>query len=279
MRTIELSNHPAKLRKSAEERRLAEVAEAQEAHERDLAVHGERVEELGAQREAARRGWRLLRWLGLCVAVWWAEAQEPRAPRVSSRPSADEAKSSAGMEGEQRVANHFGLELCDEWALVRGYRNRAGEIDQILVGPGGVVAIEIKYRNARVGCEGDEWWYDKYDRWGNHVEQGRLVDRGGRSPSRQLNEPANVLEEFLSSRGWHPLIDRVVLFTHARSALGDISGQTVGLIATSPEAVIERYVRDQAFLSESDAREIERLIVEDHRSREPRRAPMVGGRD
>ena len=57
----------------------------------------------------------------------------------------------AGMEGELLVAKHLDATLGDEWVLVRGYKNRCGEIDDILVGPQGVMAIEVKHRNATGG--------------------------------------------------------------------------------------------------------------------------------
>ena len=71
---------------------------------------------------------------------------------------------------------------------MRGYRNKLGEIDHLLFGPGGLVAIEVKNINGTVHCEGDKWRVDKYDRYGNLVEQHDLVDRGKRqrSPSVQL---------------------------------------------------------------------------------------------
>ena len=54
----------------------------------------------------------------------------------------------AGIEGEQLVASGLGRVLDDEWTLIRGYRNRRGEIDHLLLGPRGLIAIEGKHRNA-----------------------------------------------------------------------------------------------------------------------------------
>lgn len=83
-----------------------------------------------------------------------------------------------------------------------GYRNRRGEIDQILLGPRWLFAIEVKNQNATVGCHGDQWWSAKYDNYGDAVgPRHQMADRRGRSPSVQLNEPASQLEDFLRSRG------------------------------------------------------------------------------
>ena len=107
----------------------------------------------------------------------------------------------AGIAGEQLVATELGRALDDDWTLLRGYRNRRGEIDQLLLGPRGLFAIEVKNLNATVHVDGDRWRADKYDNYGNLVEQRPVADRMGRSPSVQLNEPADDLERFLAERG------------------------------------------------------------------------------
>ncbi len=101
------------------------------------------------------------------------------------------------MAGEQHVASELGRVLGDDWVLMRGYCNRRGEIDHLLLGPPGLVAIESKHLNATVHCDGDSWRFEKFDKYGNLVARGSLSDRGGRSPSVQLNEPADLLEQFL----------------------------------------------------------------------------------
>lgn len=223
LRTIELSNHPATRRQAVLDEQAAAAAQVQAVYEAKLADHAERLRHLKEVRDEAREARRWLRWLGCAWAAWLAGLEKPPPPQIPASTSGEEAKLTAGMEGEQLVADHLAASLGEEWGLLRGYRNRGGEIDDILVGPQGVIAIEVKHRNATVGCSGDEWWFDKYDRWGNHVERGRLTDRAGRSPSRQLNEPADALQGFLASRDKRLAIRRVVLLTHQRSRLGETS--------------------------------------------------------
>ena len=55
----------------------------------------------------------------------------------------------AGAYGEDLLAWCLSG-LSDEWVLLRGYRNRRGETDGVLVGPHGVWAIEIKRRQVAV---------------------------------------------------------------------------------------------------------------------------------
>ncbi len=60
-------------------------------------------------------------------------------------------------------------------------------------GPEGIAAIEIKHLNGVIHCRRDRWRRDKYDNYGNMVERGVAIqDRGGRSPSRQVNEVADA---------------------------------------------------------------------------------------
>jgi nuclease-like protein len=44
----------------------------------------------------------------------------------------------AGADGERLVAAGLGRVLDDDWTLIRGYRNRRGEIDHLLLGPRGL---------------------------------------------------------------------------------------------------------------------------------------------
>lgn len=176
----------------------------------------------------------------------------------------------AGIEGEQLVASGLGRVLNDEWMLIRGYRNKRGEIDHLLLGPRGLIAIEGKHRNALVHCAGDHWWFTKFDRYGNAIERGELTDSRGRSPSQQVNEPASQLESFLRARGHPVAIERVVLLTHPRSRLGNCVRQTVHVATTTGE-VIGMLDDSTTALSEPELEQVERLIIRDHRFHTPKR--------
>jgi Nuclease-related domain len=274
MRLVELSNHPADMRRAADAAREAQFAQAQREYEALLATHEQRVRELRDERERARTERRWFRWFGRALADWRQQARSPRPPLPASTypRSADEVKLDAGIEGEQLVAEELGSMLDDEWILFRGYKNRAGEIDHLLLGPQALIAIEVKHRNARASCSGDEWWFEKFDRYGNQVGQGSLADRAGRSPSEQLNEPADELERFIGSRGQPADVVRTVLFTHKRSAFGTLDGLTVDLVARSASAVLEYFIGGrEATLGEQQRAELARLIERDHRHHEERR--------
>jgi hypothetical protein len=272
MRIIELSNHPGKMLQTAHDKRLADEERAHRQYNKALAAHRRRLRTIRDNRIQARLTGRWLRWLRAVLALWRERKQAPRPPLTETYSSDQEEALAAGMSGEQTAAVEFGKILDDDWTLFRGYRNRGGEIDQLLLGPRGLLAIEVKYRNATVYCDGDDWWYDKYDQYGNLVETDRpLADRRGRSPSRQVNDAADRLEEFLQTRDLPISIERVVLFNHPRSALGDTRNLTVH-VATSTEWILRNVIKSAArTLDATRLARLEQLVVRDHKFHETRR--------
>ena len=270
MQVIELSNHPGDMLTDVSRRRQATQQRAQARYEDALIQHQARVQTVRVKRDRARRNRRWWTWLRLNVAVW---AEKRRAPRWSAatQPDTDtEEKIRAGIAGEQLVAAELGRALGDDWTLLRGYRNRRGEIDHLLVGPSGLFAIEVKNVNATVHIDGDRWQADKYDNYGNLVEQRLIADRRGRSPSEQLNEPAAELERFLHERGQPVTVQRVVVLTHRRSRLGPRHHPTVH-VGTSTGYVLSLVRDSDGQLDERQRAEVQRLIRRDHDFHERRR--------
>ena len=212
-------------------------------------------------RARAQRAW--WTWLRLSLSTWWRKHRAPRPPVLAGAPTDLEAKLRAGIAGEELVASELGDVLGDEWTLVRGYRNRRGEIDQLLLGPPGLFAIEIKNLNATVHVDGDRWRADKYDNYGNLVEQRVIADRKGRSPSVQLNEPADALDRFLHARSQPVAIQRLVVLTHHKSRLGRCRNLTVRL-GVSPGFVLAVAGQPDARLNARQCADIVRLIRHDH---------------
>jgi hypothetical protein len=233
--------------------------------------HQTRLAEGRARHQArAQRQW-LNRLRGAAAA--WRERRSTGGPAAAGgRRSRREAVLQAGVTGEQSAQDALGRIFGDDWVMLRGYRNQAGEIDQLLLGPRGLIAVEVKHLNATVHCDGDEWRADRYDKYGNLVEQYAITDGGGRSPGRQLNEPADLLEQFLHSRG-HPIpILRIVLLTHPRSRIGNCRSADVRITTSARE--IGQLVRDSGIaLDPVLAGAIEYLIVGDHQRGEARRRP------
>ncbi len=274
MRVVSLSDHPAAMLRDAQQRRVAAERGAGLAYQDVLAVHVERVAHARAARDQAWAQHRWGAWLRGVFAVRRLRRQAPPAPAPASGPTDEEAKLAAGMEGERLVETALGLVLDDEWALLRGYRNRGGEIDHLLIGPRGVFAIEGKHRNATIDCDGDLWVATKYDRYGNQVDDPvPMTDRRGRSPSEQVNEPASILQDFLRRTAGHPVtITRIVALTHPRARLGNCTGLTVH-ITTSIRQITDLLNSSPAALTPAQCADLEHLITRDHRSRPRRRSP------
>ncbi len=272
MRTVLLSDHPADMLEQARIRANTQQQRAMAQYESELRRHRAEVRKAEEVRDQARGRRRWLAWLRHALAVWRARRQAPAPPELIAVPTDEQSRLAAGIAGERQVANELGRALGDDWVLMRGYRNRLGEIDHLLFGPGGLVAIEVKNINGTVHCEGDKWRVDKYDRYGNLVEQYDLVDRGKRqrSPSVQLNEPADLLEDFLHSRGEDVDVLRVVLLTHPRSRIGACSRATVHIFTSAGDVTrLLRTVRQP--LSEARLTRIGELVTGDHQYHSRRR--------
>ena len=233
MHVLELSNHPGDMLDDASRRRVTAEKQALSVYQDALIRYRARVQTIRVKRDRARAGHHWWAWLRLALAGWKEKRDVPRPPIPAAGHTDLEEKLRAGIAGEQLVAVELGRALDDDWTLLRGYRNRRGEIDQLLLGPSGLFAIEVKNLNATVHVDGDRWRADKYDNYGNLVEQRPIADAKGRSPSAQLNEPADDLERFLRERGQPVTIQRVVILAHRRSRIGTARDLTVR-VGTSP---------------------------------------------
>jgi hypothetical protein len=264
VRVVELSNHPGDMLGDAARRRRAAEQRVLSVYEDELIRYRARVQAVRVRRDRARAGRRWWTWLRLSLTAWREKRGIPRPPVPAAGHRTDlEEKIAAGIAGEQLVATELGRALDDDWTLLRGYRNRRGEIDQLLLGPRGLFAIEVKNLNATVHVDGDRWRADKYDNYGNLVEQRPIADRMGRSPSVQLNEPADDLERFLAERGQPAGIQRVVVLAHRRSALGRISNPTV-LALASPADLLPLIGNSASRLDRGQRAAIAALIRRDH---------------
>jgi Nuclease-related domain len=295
MQVVELSNHPGEMLRDVSLRQRAADRKAQDRYEDASIRHEAAVQTIRVRRDRVRQNRQWLTWLRLAFAVAAEKRRAPRRPPPSEPDSDAAEKIRAGIAGEQLVAAELGQALGDDWTLLRGYRNRRGEIDHLLLGPNGLFAIEVKNINATVHIDGDRWRADKYDNYGNLVEQRTVTDRGGRSPSQQLNEPSDELERFLHERGQQVTVQRVVLLTHPRSRLGPTQSQTknptvnVGistaylltLVHAEPaerqaadRQAAERQLTERQ-LTERQRAEIARLIRRDHDFHERTRRPRT----
>jgi hypothetical protein len=272
MRTVLLSDHPSDMLEQARLRASTQQRRAMARYESELRRHRAELTAAAEARDKARAQRRWLAWFRHVLAVRRATRHAPAPPEPVPVPTDEQSRLAAGIAGERQVADELGRAFGDDWVLMRGYKNGLGEIDHLLVGPAGLVAIEVKNINGTVHCEGDKWRADKYDRYGNLVQQYDLVDSGRRqrSPSLQLNEPADLLEDFLHSRGEDVDVLRVVLLTHPRSRIGVCSRATVHIF-TSADEVTRLLTKVPQPLSEVRLARITALVTGDHQYQSRRR--------
>jgi hypothetical protein len=256
VRIVELSNHPAELLRAARAGKSIE-------HERSAAWQRAKVAKAEAARDEARARHRWFAWLRGIFAVRRERARMPLPSAAAGPQSRAEESIAAGMSGERAVEASLGRTLGDEWVLLRGYHNRGGEIDHLLAGPGGLLAIEVKNLNATVHVNGDTWLAFKYDRYGNLVEQRPVTDRRGRSPSMQVNAAADELEKFLGRRSQPVTIRRAVILAHERSKVGNLKNPTV-TVTTATAPLVKMITGSHDPIPASRVTEIERLIRQDH---------------
>lgn len=259
MRIVTLSDHPGDM-----------LAEAVSERQRGAAKQETALADARRRRDQARAERRWFSWLRLFFTVG-REARELARHRLSAgQPTGREDSIRAGHDAEQRVADDLGRALNSDWALFRGYRNRRGEIDGVLLGPGGLFAYEVKYHNATVHISGDDWRSEKFDRYGNQVsDRAPMRDRRGRSPSRQLSEPAAMLADWLAKRG-HPVpVTPVVLLTHDRARIGAIRNPTVD-VETSVQGLLRLVEQSPGTLTARQRAAIAQIVLDDHRHHERR---------
>jgi hypothetical protein len=99
-----------------------------------------------------------------------------------------------GRWGEEDVVDQLRLLLDGRWTLFRNleWPNRKwGDVDLVLVGPGGVWAFEVKAYSGQIRNIGDRW--EKKGRWGWR----RLT----KHPGQQASRNAARLKEYLRDQG------------------------------------------------------------------------------
>jgi hypothetical protein len=272
MRFVALSDHAGDMLADARRRRAAAEGRAEERYRRELAAYRRRADEARDRRARARteRGLLSRLWLSL-TGLWRRPAGPPPPPSPSPPPAHGEAALAGGVKGEQEVAVALDSALGDGWVLVKGYRNRRGEIDYLLLGPGGMFAIEVKYVNGTFAVTRERWRYVRYDNYGNQVGEGLLQDARRRPPNVQLAEPLAALESFLASRGHSVRMRPVVLLNHPKARV-TLCAPDVGAEVLTSTAQLRDLVRAaQVQLDGRKLAEVERLIVRDHRFHEERR--------
>ena len=242
---------------------------------------GARFEEARGKRRAAWKGGRYVRAAAAALVVAWHRYRkwaESLGKPIKEGPCLEDRIWQEGQSGEDAVAAFFAKTLSDEWTLIRGYKNRKGELDGLLVGPRGIHALEIKNLKGTVHCDGDTWVRDKRDRWGNQVLfAAPISDHGGRSPSQQVNEAADVLEGFLQRTMPLVRIRRCVVFSSPEAEFGEMKDPTVDALLLSRGDLATMFDRETFNMTAPEVERTIRQIERDHRYWERKRNGQVHG--
>ncbi len=275
MRQITLSDHTADKVQQAGQQREDKNAERVKAYELEREKKQRTVDEAKVQMRDAWGRRKLFAAIGHALRLQWrALFGWPRRPKDVTTPTRDEQIWRAGHAGEADVMHSLARKLSDDWILVCGYRNRGGEIDQVLIGPNGLFAIEVKHINGRVHIVGDQWTSDKYDNYGNVVETGKsITDNGGRSPSRQINESADKMVEFLHKTLPHISCQRLVVLSHPKAAIQSVSNPTVFPVVLAHWNLEKTLLKNAPVLDPVERSKIVDLLKRDHDFHQKRRGP------
>lgn len=271
MRNVVLSDYAGAQASAAALNRQSDYQWEQAHYEAQLASLELRRSSLAARSKALWSERRYFAWLWSLVPRLLGDKQ-PAVP-VKAQVQRDEIVWNAGAQGEQCVKDGLQRDLGDEWIAVSGYKNPGGEIDLLLVGPDGVLAVEIKFLNGEVSCDGDRWWRDKSDKYGNVVERNvPKADKSGRGPSEQVNASASRLQRFLAERTPLKYVHCAVVLSHPLSSIGTLRSVTVDAVATldafHPRAVLTKGLGDRPRCAPDDP---VRLITQDHQYHAQRR--------
>jgi hypothetical protein len=272
VRTIELSDRVSDLL-MANQRLLATVRNQREA---DDVRWQERVAE-HRQARAARPWWRRL--IGLSTP-------EERAARFCL-DDADLARADADRrvaELEERIPSHPGevrgeqifdiwlAGLSDDWSLLCGYRNRKGEIDRLLIGPGGVWAFGVRGQRVVLHVDGEDWRCAGVDGGVDLSGGSPATDEGGRSWGRQVVEPAADLAVFLTGRNHSVPVGTGVVLVADGARVATCRRAGVDLVTARADEVLAAIDDAPHLLAASTRSAVIRLIEKDHRHHARRRA-------
>ena len=102
-----------------------------------------------------------------------------------------------GARGEEKIAGILAT-LPDSYHVFNDFTAGRNHVDHVVVGPGGVFAIETKFWNGKVTVED-----------GHVLLDGQLPDR---SPLNQANREASQVRGALAAAGWSGTVTPVVAF-------------------------------------------------------------------
>jgi hypothetical protein len=143
-------------------------------------------------------------WVGL--ALWVAIGMMLLLDRLTGRSIRRFETFRAGRLGEEQVVEGLRAVLNDRWVLFRNFTwsgRKGGDIDLVLVGPGGVWVFEVKSYTGAVRNHGDIWEYRGKRNW----------RKLGAHPGQQARRNAARLQAFCVEQSLNiPWVQPVVIW-------------------------------------------------------------------
>jgi hypothetical protein len=108
----------------------------------------------------------------------------------------------AGRKSEDHVVEALRTALDNRWTIYRNLQlpNRKDDLDLILVGPGGVWAVQVKATSAPLRVHAGQWQVRRRSRW---VEAKP-------DPGAQVTRQATALNDFFKHQGLARFIERAI---------------------------------------------------------------------
>jgi hypothetical protein len=124
-----------------------------------------------------------------------------------------------GRKGEEQVVEQLRTALDHRWTIYRNLQlpKRKDDLDQVLVGPGGIWAVQVKTFSMPLRCSNNVWEYRRGRRW---IRCDAKYD-----PATQVTRQATMLHDFLARNGIDRFVERAIALAEAVPAAD---------VATSP---------------------------------------------
>ena len=185
-----------------------------------------------------------------------------------------------GLQGEERLVQHLGMMLNDDYICIRGALvDHKLDADVLLVGPSGIWVLESKYIKGRIFKDWHGWHRVKeyHVRGGYLNTENTLLD----DIEEQWTREKEAVERALRSQGLHPIqapasvVKGGVVFTHPDSkiVLHEPASIEVGLLDYWCE-LISREATSSA-LADQQVHDVVSAILEHARKLNPNSRPAV----
>ena len=159
---------------------------------------------------------------------WWRQALRGIVkPASCAEPVLSERGDSGAQRPAARLAARLGALLDDNWTLLCGHCNSGGQLEHVLVGPRGVLALACTGLNGRMHCDGQGWRRDKFDLYNNLVERDAPVRT---DPTGSLYRAAARLQQVLAAQTSIRQVGTALVFTHPAATLGNIRHAVLNMV-------------------------------------------------